>query len=98
MPIRVLPADVVDKIAAGEVLDRPANLIKELVENSIDAGADEIEVEFDSAGREVRVSDNGCGMDEKDLLLALERHATSKILDHSDLFRLNTFGFRGEAL
>lgn len=98
MPIRVLDPDVVDKIAAGEVLERPANLIKELIENSLDAGADLIEVEFDAGGREVSVYDNGCGISRDELALALQRHATSKIVESEDLYRLNTFGFRGEAL
>lgn len=98
MSIRVLKPDVVGKIAAGEVLERPANLIKELVENSLDAGADSIEVEFDSGGREVLVTDNGGGIPREELALALERHATSKISDSEDIYRLNSFGFRGEAL
>ena len=98
MPIQVLAPDVVDKIAAGEVLDRPANLIKELIENSIDAGADLIEVEFDEGGREVSVYDNGRGIPPGELALALQRHATSKIKAAEDLYKLSSFGFRGEAL
>jgi DNA mismatch repair protein MutL len=98
MPIRILAEKVVDQIAAGEVLERPAHLIKELVENSIDAGATEIEIEYDNGGRNVRISDNGCGMTKEDLPLALLRHATSKIQASEDLFRLSSFGFRGEAL
>jgi len=98
MPIQVLAPDVVDKIAAGEVLERPANLIKELIENSLDAGADQIEVEFDGGGREVSVYDNGAGIAKGELALALVRHATSKITQSEDLYRLNSFGFRGEAL
>ncbi|MBX3022389.1 MAG: DNA mismatch repair endonuclease MutL [Bdellovibrionales bacterium] len=98
MSIRVLAPDVVDKIAAGEVLERPANLLKELVENSLDAGATEIEVEFSGGGRDVCVRDNGGGMALADLKVALLRHATSKISESEDLFRLGTFGFRGEAL
>lgn len=97
-PIRVLAPDVVDKIAAGEVLDRPANLVKELVENSLDAGASEIEIEFDQGGREVLVRDNGRGIPKASLALALQRHATSKISLSEDLFHLHSFGFRGEAL
>lgn len=96
--IRVLAPDVVDKIAAGEVLERPANLIKELIENSIDAGADTIEMEFDGGGREVSVYDNGKGIPRDQLALALQRHATSKISESEDLYKLHTFGFRGEAL
>lgn len=96
--IQVLAPDVVDKIAAGEVLERPANLIKELVENSLDAGADQIEVTFDSGGREVCVLDNGKGMEPVDLRLSVQRHATSKITQAEDLFSLVSFGFRGEAL
>jgi DNA mismatch repair protein MutL len=98
MPIQILPADVVDKISAGEVLERPANLIKELVENSLDSGADEIEVEFANAGQTVVVRDNGSGIPADQLKTSLARHATSKITDSDDLFRLHTFGFRGEAL
>lgn len=98
MSIKVLAPDVVSKIAAGEVLDRPANLVKELVENSLDAGADMIEVEFDGGGRDVCVSDNGSGIAREELKLALERHATSKITESEDLYRLHSFGFRGEAL
>lgn len=98
MPIRVLAPDVVDKIAAGEVLERPANLLKELIENSLDAGADEIDVEFGAGGREVVVRDNGGGMSVEDLKLSMVRHATSKIQQSEDLFKLGSFGFRGEAL
>ena len=98
MSIRVLAPDVIDKIAAGEVLERPANLIKELVENSLDAAADQIEVTFDSGGREVCVVDNGKGMEPEDLRLSVQRHATSKISQAEDLFALASFGFRGEAL
>lgn len=98
MPIRVLAPEVVDKIAAGEVLERPANLIKELIENSLDADCDLIEVEFDQGGREVSVYDNGYGMPKEELALSLQRHATSKITQSEDLYKLNTFGFRGEAL
>lgn len=98
MNIRVLSPEVVDKIAAGEVLERPANLIKELVENSLDAGSDQIEVSFDAGGRDVYVQDNGKGIDVEDLPLAVQRHATSKITEAEDLFALHSFGFRGEAL
>lgn len=96
--IHLLAPDVVDKIAAGEVLERPANLLKELVENSLDAGADEIEIDFDAGGREICVRDNGRGMSREDLALALTRHATSKISTSEDLYHLSSYGFRGEAL
>ena len=97
--IRILPDRVANQIAAGEVIERPAAVVKELVENSLDAGATRIEVEFRSGGRAyIRVEDNGAGMTRDDALLSLERHATSKIAEAADLDRLATFGFRGEAL
>jgi DNA mismatch repair protein MutL len=96
--IQILPEDLVNQIAAGEVVERPAHMVKELVENAIDAGATEIEVEVDEGGRHVRVTDNGRGISKDDLSLALSRHATSKIQRFDDLFHLNTYGFRGEAL
>ncbi len=96
--IHLLPSEVVDQIAAGEVVDRPAHLVKELVENAIDAGAKSIEIEFDQGGRRVRVTDDGKGISPGDLKLALARHATSKIAAADDLWSLHTFGFRGEAL
>jgi DNA mismatch repair protein MutL len=97
--IRILSDRVANQIAAGEVIERPAAVVKELVENSLDAGATRIEVEFRSGGRAyIRVEDNGGGMSRDDALLALERHATSKIAETADLDRLATFGFRGEAL
>ena len=97
--VRILPARVANQIAAGEVVERPAAVVKELVENALDAGATRIEVEFAHGGRALmRVEDNGSGMDREDALLALERHATSKINEAADLDRLATLGFRGEAL
>lgn len=97
--IRILPDRVANQIAAGEVIERPAAVIKELVENALDAGATRIEVEFSHGGRSLlRVEDNGCGMSRDDALISLERHATSKIVEADDLNRLASFGFRGEAL
>lgn len=98
MSIIELPSEVVDQIAAGEVVERPAHLIKELVENSIDAGSTEIEIEFENGGKFVRVTDNGCGIQKDDLSLAFNRHATSKIKIADDIWNLSSFGFRGEAL
>lgn len=96
--IKTLPKEVINQIAAGEVVERPAHLVKELVENSIDAGATEIEIEFSQGGRFVRVKDDGCGMSAMDMEKCIERHATSKIIESNDLWSLNSFGFRGEAL
>jgi DNA mismatch repair protein MutL len=97
--IRILPENVASQIAAGEVIERPASIVKELMDNSIDSGANRISVKIERGGKElIRVSDSGCGMTRDDLLLCLERHATSKISDLDDLFSVRTLGFRGEAL
>ena len=98
MPVRQLPEQVVNRIAAGEVVERPASVVKELVENAIDAGASRIDIFTDGGGRrKIAITDDGGGMTRADLALAVERHATSK-LDDEDLLRIRTLGFRGEAL
>ena len=97
--VRILPESLINKIAAGEVVERPASVVKELLENSIDAGATDIHVTVKNGGKDlISILDNGCGMNETDAQLAVERHATSKIIDENDLFRIQTLGFRGEAL
>jgi DNA mismatch repair protein MutL len=97
--IRILPDQVANKIAAGEVVERPASVVKELVENSLDAGATDLRIEVESGGKRlIRIVDDGCGMLRDDALLAFERHATSKLRDVKDLLSIATLGFRGEAL
>src|SRR5271156_4119654 len=98
MPVRQLPEQVVNRIAAGEVVERPASVVKELVENAIDAGASRIDIFTDGGGRRrIGITDDGGGMTSADLALAVDRHATSK-LDDEDLLQIRTLGFRGEAL
>src|SRR6056297_1646942 len=97
--IQVLPDSVANQIAAGEVIQRPASVVKELMENSIDAGASEVKVVVKDAGKTLlQVIDDGCGLSPTDARLAFERHSTSKIRKAEDLFSIQTMGFRGEAL
>ncbi|MBU1446105.1 DNA mismatch repair endonuclease MutL [Patescibacteria group bacterium] len=97
--IKILPENLVNQIAAGEVVERPSSVVKELLENSLDAGADKITLEVNGSGDEmIRITDNGSGMDMEDAKLAFERHATSKISSTDDLFKISSMGFRGEAI
>src|SRR5690606_22709830 len=97
--IQLLPDNVANQIAAGEVVQRPASVVKELMENAIDAGADKIKLIIKDAGKSlVQVIDNGCGMSATDARQCVERHATSKIRRAEDLFAIRTMGFRGEAM
>ena len=96
--IHQLSEDLINKIAAGEVIDRPSAIVKELVENSIDAGATKIEVKISNGARDIRVADNGCGIEKDDIQLAFKKHATSKIKTVDDLWNISSLGFRGEAL
>ena len=97
--IQLLPDAVANQIEAGEVIQRPASVVKELVENALDAGATDITINIKDAGKTlIQISDNGCGMSPTDARMAFERHATSKISSANDLFCIRTMGFRGEAL
>ena len=96
--IRQLSVNLINQIAAGEVIERPASVVKELVENSVDAGAKKISIEITNDCRNIRIADNGCGIHPNDIMLAFTKHATSKLQKDEDLFEINTLGFRGEAL
>ncbi len=97
--ITILPDNLINKIAAGEVIERPASIVRELIDNSIDAGAAKIDVEVLHGGKKlIKVTDDGCGMSREDALLCFQRHATSKIKSEDDLYEINTLGFRGEAI
>jgi len=97
--IHTLSENLIDKIAAGEVIERPASVVKELIENALDAGADEIRIHIQDGGKRlIEIADNGRGMGAKDILICCDRHTTSKIKNDYDLFSISTFGFRGEAL
>ena len=97
--IKLLPEIVANQIAAGEVVNSPSNVVKEMMENSIDAGAHSVRVNFRNGGKElIQITDDGCGMSPMDARMAFDRHATSKIQSIDDVYKLHTFGFRGEAL
>ena len=97
--VHILPPEIVAKIAAGEVIERPASVVKELLENALDAGATALDIRLEDAGKKlIRVTDNGGGIEEADLEKIFERHATSKIHTQEDLFNIHSLGFRGEAL
>ena len=96
--IKQLSKHLINQIAAGEVIERPSSVVKELTENSVDAGATKISIEINNDCRDIRVADNGCGIYPDDIMLAFSKHATSKIATDEDLFNIHTLGFRGEAL
>ena len=97
--IKIMDEILANKIAAGEVVERCSSVVKELVENSIDASSTEIKVELKESGiKEIKVIDNGCGMDKEDAVMCFNRHASSKVYDEDDLYHIHTLGFRGEAL
>ena len=96
--IKILDESVSNIIAGGEVVENPASMIKELVENSLDAGSTSIKIEVFNGGKDVKIIDNGSGMEKNDIMLSIERHATSKTSSKDDIFNLVTYGFRGEAL
>ena len=96
--IKQLPVNLINQIAAGEVIERPASVVKELVENSIDAKASKIEISISNDCRNIRIADNGTGIHPDDIELAFLKHATSKLKDEEGLFNIQTLGFRGEAL